>query len=178
MLFLALTAISLTIHLLTGKYVEVHGFFFGFTIFLGIVSTVVIIVTVFATMGKRQCQRERFTGVKSILKRITLQEQKIENYKIQFEESLTKLYPDYEKEIFKSISPSDAEGLSVYLAKYPELKFSGILTMFTQGLCTLNKGLYELKDSLNVEYERITNAQQDEWYLFKVEVPSHIQECL
>jgi hypothetical protein len=146
---------------------EVQNTFLVFGIIFSTASTVVAIVAVFQSMTLRQEQIKHVSAIKKEKKYAALVQEQFTEYIEKVAENLTKIYPDYEKEIFKSISPSDAEQLSVYLAKYPELKFNGVMQKHVETMRYYIDSIYSHKKEIQDIYEKIKNLQQCDWFLFK-----------
>ena len=90
-------------------------------------------------------------------------------------ERLTKDYPEYEKEMFRSMSPSDSSQLEMYLVKYPELKFSGLLVSHFDEVNNLTQKVYDNKHSINSRIEDLEELMNSDWYMLKRAIPQEIK---
>jgi len=147
-------------------------------IFMGIIwgiGLIFFVTTFFQNMCLRQGQREWISSIRTREKQITLMEEQMEKFKTELGASLTKIYPDYEKEIFKTISPGDAKGIEIFMAKYPELKFNGVLENFTNKISGMIANIYTFKCRLEDTHEKIRDRQENGWYLLKFELPEEIK---
>lgn len=166
----SLTSLLISRHV-SPKMTEV---FFGLAVLFSIVAFIFAIAAVFCTMNYREEQKQNIIRIKTYNTQIELKKKLIETYKSEVSNSLTKLYPDYEKEMFKTMNPSDAEHLSVFLAKYPELKFNGVLQSFTNQLTTMLHKINELEEYRSATVGSINNMNNNSWFIFKVAVPAGI----
>lgn len=155
---------------------EATFFVFG-CILLGI-SVIFIFVGFFQNLEAREEQKRCIIGIRTLKKKISLRESLVTTYKLEIEKSLIKLYPEYEKEIFKNMAPSDAENLNVFLVKYPELKFNGILQSFTNHLTDMLERINGVKRELENSYEEINIRNNNDWFLWKLKLPENIKKIL
>jgi len=145
-------------------------------VIIAITTIVFIFTAIFQTMVLRKDQKHYFVDVKRKLKVINLKKKELIAFKEEIAESVTELYPNYEKEIFKTISPDDEPALKMYMVKYPELKFSGILSTFLEKISKLTKNIYNAEENLQRKYGLILKLHDSDWYMFKVPIPADIQE--
>jgi len=168
-LFTGLTSLIL---FLTGKnFIDTPGpqeVVIGLSVFFAGITFIFTAVCFFQNLTLKETQKQDIQSITTYKKKISNKKRQMEDYKKEIESSLTKLYPEYEKEMFKAMNPSDAENLSIYLAKYPELKFNGVLKTFTDKLTTILNEVTELEQNLEYVYERIRNRNQCSWFLFKM----------
>lgn len=146
----------------------------GFSIGFFVIGMIVSVVAVFQNFYLREEQKRDLQSIRTFRKKIEVSKRAIETYKSEISNSLTKLYPEYEKEMFKNMSPVDAEHLDVYLAKYPELKFSGVLKTFTD---EVTRSLHEISSyerDIEYAYSNILNRHHNGWYFMKVPLPVEV----
>ncbi len=157
---------------------DIGGFFYIAGFLLGIISVIFVVVGFFHNLETRESQKRDIARIRTYKKKIVHRESLMTDYKTEMEDSLTKLYPAYEKEMFKSMTPADAENLSVFLAKYPELKFNGVLESFTDNLTEMLTNVNETKRYLEDTYEDIKIRNENDWFILKVKIPEEIQKAL
>lgn len=171
--FLILSIVSFaTSTLFTSENSRLTFIVFG-SIFL-VVSIITLIAMVFVTMNFRKSQRESINQYYARKKKLTIAENNFEKYKQAVTEDVTKLYPEFEKNIFQMISPTDASALEIYLAKYPELKFKGLLKEYLEKLTEKQTAISQREMYLVENLEEIKNRQDNEWYLFKIKLPGNL----
>ncbi len=154
------------------------GFFYIAGFGLGIVSVIFIGVGFFNNLEIREWQKRDIARIRTTGKEIALKEKLMADYKKEMGDSLTKVYPEYEKEMFKNMTPTDAENLNIFLAKYPELKFNGVLGSYTDKLTEMLKDISETKRHLEGTYENIKVRNENDWYLLKIKIPEKIQKAI
>lgn len=150
---------------------EAFEAFSAFAIGLFCLGLVVQVVGIFQNMVLREAQRRTLRDIATIRKKIEITKKSLEEYKAEFSTSLTKHYPDYEKEMFKTMSPSDAQGLTAYLAKYPELQFNGVLQKYTDGVASFLKEINRYQDKIEDEISDVELRQSSGWYYCKFSLP-------
>ena len=143
-----------------------------------IATTITLIATLFRTMefkndGRRYCNRikEHLRDLKSIKREMS-------EYKEEISDSLTKLYPDYEKEMFKNMTPNDVENISALIVKYPELKFNGILEKYTKRLSLYIEEIHKKDRAINDCLCSLENTESSGWMLGTIQKPEFVQKLI
>ena len=145
----------------------------AFNIIGGILSDVTVIfmfACMFNNMMMRQDIKEHINKFFKISTDIETMEANLQRIKTEFTDYFTKLYPEHEKDIFSKISPHDAEQLSIYLAKYPELKFNNMIEQLVTLVSDQMNNIIREKQALEECRTDILNKNQSGWLLFKVNV--------
>lgn len=175
-LFLTFALFSATSFTLRSVFVnvDVRLTFLVFGIVFCAVSFIILCVSIFQTFELRLCQVKDVNSIKCLKKKITLVQEESRDYVNKISESMMKIYPDHEKEIFKSISPADAEQLNVYLAKYPELKFNGVLEKHIQNINQFISNEYGYKKELENTFAQMRTREECGWYMFKKKLSQDI----
>lgn len=171
-IFVFLSIISFVLH---GKFDAPDNY--PFLIIGGIltgVSFIFFFTAIFQNMVLREMQKSDIAKIKTAQRKMEHKKTLMSNFKSEVQEFLTKLYPDYEKEMFKNMSPGDVEALQVYITKYPELKFNGILQSFTDKLTYMLKDVNESQMNIEDLYETIKIRNSNCWFLLRVEIPEEI----
>jgi len=150
----------------------------GFGIAFLAIAFIFTLVFVFQTMALIGCQRQQISQFFLIKKKIEIAQKLLEDTRAEFKDYFTKLYPEYEKEVFSKMSPDDAKTLSVYMTKYPELKFNGVLESFATRIAERMRLVYDLQTQLNEIAKTIKDTNQSSWFLIRVSVPQEINDCL
>lgn len=151
-----------------------HELLFGLGCLLGAISVIFVFVAMFMNMDKRNDFKRSLTKIKRLKDMITMANEDLANYKKEFEETLTKTYPEYEKGLFKEMNPSDSETLSAIMVKYPEIKFNSVLNEYVVGIKQRLKNVYELKEQIISTKEDLQDMVDDGWRLVKLEIPKDI----
>jgi len=150
---------------------EAQVAFFVAGCILGIISFVFSAAGFFQNLEMREMQKYLISRIKKEKRDIELRKQYLATYKTEVESFLTKLYPDYEKEMFKTMSPRDAETLQVFASRYPELKFNGVLQSFTEKLAEILRGIRDAEVNLEHTYEQIRTRDGSGWFLARIPIP-------
>ena len=151
-----------------------HDAFFVVGIITGVISIIFVFVALFTNMDKKQEFKKLLTKLKRLRSMITMAQEDLSNYKKEFEETLTKSYPEYEKGLFKEMNPSDSETLSAIMVKYPEIKFNSVLNEYVVGIKQRLKNIYELKEQTISTKEDLQDMVDNGWRLVKLEIPKDI----
>lgn len=138
------------------------------------ISISFIFVAMFRNMEKKQDFKKLLSRLKSYKEKIILAEEDLVNYKREVQESLTKIYPDYEKDLFKGMNPSDSENLTAIMVKYPEIKFNTVLNEYTMGIKQRLACINSLKAEIIEIKEELETMSYDGWRLVKLEMPKDI----
>ena len=149
---------------------------------LGIISTIVSLVlfVLFFTrnMYFRQQQSELINRLIRQKKLIVGEQDIYDNYVNKFSDDIMKLYPEYEKEIFKNVKPEDVEQIGVFLTKYPNLKFNGVLEKHIETTRSLYANIAVRKKYVIETAEDIRNLQENDWFLLKKEIPEQYKDVI
>lgn len=143
-----------------------------------IASTVTLIAAAFRNMEFKNELNRHFNEIRESLRDLKSIKKEMNEYKDEITDSLTKLYPEYEKDMFKNMNPSDAENISALMIKYPELKFNGVLERYTNKLANYITECNSTEREINKDLRRIENAETCGWMLIKVEKPAFIQKII
>lgn len=81
-----------------------------------------------------------------------------ENLTGQFKSYLAVQYPNYEKSIFKAISPGN---VAAYLVKYPELRSSETIVALVNQIRDLNDAVYQQELSISQKLANIGSRQHN-----------------
>lgn len=136
---------------------------------------VFILTAVFQNMCLMTDMKKEFNQFYYLQRKIGMYEKALEKIKTEFKDYFTKLYPEYEKEIFAKMSPNEAEHLTIYLAKYPELKFNGILESFTNKVYAQMKAIQDTEESIEFVVRKVKDRKESKWLIFNVPVPADIE---
>jgi hypothetical protein len=151
---------------------DLHCFFIICMVINGLISIVFIGCMVFRQMELSQNFREGVNKIRALNYEIISKLKALELYKSELQDALTKIYPDYERELFKGMNPSDSEHLSAIMVKYPELKFNGILTEYTNGIkARLNK-ITELEENVIREKRNLEDINTSGWKFGVTQIPA------
>jgi len=153
-----------------------HTFLIGMSIFFAAVSAIVIIVTFIQQIALPQCVLDEISEATKIKRKIKLFKEQMDDYIKQVSETMTKLYPEFEKEIFKSVSPNNVKDLRTYLAQYPEIKFNSILETHIKNILNLNSNIYEEKAHLEYCYKRLRDLYNGNWMLRKPKLEESLRK--
>lgn len=137
------------------------------SIFFFSVTFIFLTIGFFQNINLRDEQKKDIQSIKTYNQKIANKKKQMEIYKSEIESSLMKLYPEYEKEMFKSMNVVDAENLSIYIAKYPELKFNGVLKIYTDHLTSILCDVAQYGCYLEELYERIRIRNESSWFALK-----------
>jgi len=177
LLFAFISAVGFT----TGTFLPA-GNWWNAAITVGVIgliaSTVTLIISAFRNMEFRNEINRHFNEIKENLRDVKSIKKEMSEYKDEITDSLTKLYPDYEKEMFKNMNPSDVENISALMIKYPELKFNGVLENYTNKLSKYITECNARERCVNDYLRRIENAETCGWMLIKVAKPAFIQKII
>ena len=133
-----------------------------------------LVVGFFNNLYLRGEQRRMFNRIRTAQKSVDRAKEMVATYKSEMEGFLTKMYPDYEREVFKNIPPADAETIHVYMQKYPDLKFNGVLTTFTQQLTQLLNAERDARRDLEEVCHDIRVRNECEWFMLKPAMPQRV----
>jgi flagellar hook-basal body complex protein FliE len=146
--------------------------------FLGFITSVISIIFIFVAMFRNMEMKKEFKRYLSRLNKhkemLKLAEEELTSYKREVQESLTKMYPDYEKELFKGMNPTDSEKLTAIMVKYPEIKFNNVLSEYTNGINKRLKEIKEVKENILNTKEDLQDIVDNGWRLVKLELPKNI----
>ena len=177
LLFAFISAVGFT----TGNFLP-EGNWWNAAIAVGVIgliaSTVTLMTAMFRNMDFRSELNRYFNEIKEELRDLKSIKKEMDEYKDEITDSLTKLYPEYEKEMFKNMNPNDAENISALMIKYPELKFNGVLEKYTNKLSDYITQCNRQEREVNNYLRRIENAETSGWMLIKVDKPSFIQKII
>lgn len=90
------------------------------------------------------------------------------------QDALTKVYPNYEKEIFKEMNPSDSENLAAIMVKYPELKFNSVLKDYTDTVKTYLNKINDIQMKIIRDRRMLQDATVNNWKLIGTNVPQDV----
>jgi len=168
------TAAFLTSNKLAESDSNCPFFIFGCVMFS--FSLIFFLAGFFNNLAMVQYQKEEFNNYFSWKRKKKNCEKILQNIKTEFEEYFTKTYPEYEKEIFAKMSPVDAESLSVYIAKYPELKFNCVMESFDKKVTTAMNCISGCETEMEDSIRKIKDRRDCNWFLFKVSIPKEIKD--
>jgi len=113
------------------------AFIGGIMVFLAMVCFVVGFGT---SLYARSDQIENIENVRMYTAKAAVLEKKANELTTQFAGYLAETYPQFERDIFKQIAP---DKVSLYMAKYPELKSSATLTTLVEQISKLQSDRYD-----------------------------------
>ncbi len=96
-------------------------------------------ISVLTLCRETSAQIRDVTSIEMVEENIQVYEKKYNAIGLELKTELSK-YPEYEKEIFNSISP---EKMSLYFVKYPELKSIQSVTILAKELMKLRSTIYD-----------------------------------
>ena len=105
-----------------------------------VVSLIFLICSVGSTMSQIADQTRDITTLKMYDANAAIYKQKADALTQQFAHYLADVYPEHEKNIFKSISP---EKVSIYVVKYPDLQASKTIITLVDQIEKLNSDFYD-----------------------------------
>jgi hypothetical protein len=149
-------------------------FYLGCSVVLGLVSIIMLIVMVFRQMEFQKEARELVNEIRSNKDYIIKVKEQLSCYKTELQDALTKVYPNYEKEIFKEMNPSDSENLSAILVKYPELKFNSVLKDYTDTVKTYLNRINEIQTGIIRDRRMLQDITANNWKLIGTNVPQDV----
>jgi hypothetical protein len=147
------------------------------TIFLA-ATVITFLAALFQNMILHRNIKHNFNKIREHQKDKKTYEAQMAQYKKEVENSLTKLYPDYEKEIFNAINPNDAEHLSALMMKYPELKFNGVLETYTGKIAAFVKSINGRDREINEEIREMEDTETCGWMLGSVKKPQFVLDLV
>lgn len=136
-----------------------------------VVSFITLLACFFQNMYFQNRARTLFNQIRESQRDQDSLKAQMEQYKNEVSKSLTELYPDYEKEIFKSINPNDAEHLSALMMKYPELKFNGVLEKYTSEISSFISSINKEDREINRSIRSIEDLESSGWMLGSIKKP-------
>ena len=142
-------------------------------IFLGI-FTINFVIFFFNQLNGHEEFIKQINGIRSSKKKLSIIQEKFDTLKKYYEETLMKLYPDHEKEIFEKIVNSRPKDLSVLLEAYPELKSSVVINDLFENIKKELDELYHKKDKIEDKIQDLKDLKNNPWYLRMPEIPSDI----
>jgi len=151
------------------------NFLVGLGIFNYIVSVIFMVVGFFQQMTLRGNQIFFELRIKTLRKNEVVAKLRLAEFLANNSENLTKLYPAYEKDIFASMPPTDSSQIEMFMTKYPELKFSGLLTKHFDEVNILTQKIYSIKEGINSRLEDLEELMLSDWYLVKKGLPNNIK---
>jgi len=152
--------------------------FYVFGVILAAATVVMFVTMLFRNMDYTSVVQRYLSKLKKAKANIQIAKNQYEEYSEKFSDHVTKLYPDYEKEVFKSISPADANQLQIFMGKYPELKFNGVLTNYTNKLNYYMEKMFEEEKDVERTLHYIRIAMASNWYLVKMKLSDEITSKL
>lgn len=151
-----------------------NDFYLSCSVITGIVSIIMLLVMVFRQMEFQKEARELVNKIRSNKDYIIKVKSQLNDYKNELQDTLTKVYPNYEKEIFKEMNPSDSENLAAIMIKYPELQFNSILKEYTNTVkCYLNK-INDTQSTIIYDRRMLQDATVNNWKLIGTNVPQDV----
>ncbi len=112
----------------------------AFGSFFAVIACLVIFILVITTGVSYSNQIHDFESITEVKRVEVINQTKADSLTAQFVQHLAKEYPQHEKEVFKNISPV---AISVYLAKYPEIKASVTLMALVEKIDQLQSDVYD-----------------------------------
>lgn len=101
-----------------------------------------------------------------------------DNMKAEFVNHMSKQYPEFEKELFKNIAPTDAEQLKMYAVKYPEITSNMVLSKLVDKVCDWEKNLIDAKKEILYCYEEIEFILNNKWLVIHPNIPEDILNAI
>lgn len=141
-----------------------------------IAAVIALLAMVFHTMEFKNDCRRYFNEIRENLRDLKSIKKEMNSYKEEITDSLTKLYPEYEKDMFKNMNPSDAENISALMVKYPELKFNGVLERYTNKLSEYITLCNKKERENNELLRKLENVETNGWMLASVDRPEFVNK--
>jgi len=141
----------------------------AFGVILGFFACVWFAVPVIYTMYEVSNQKYDIQSLRMYDANAAIYKQKADNLTQQFAHYLAEVYPEHERDVFKSISP---DKVSLYLAKYPDLRASATVTTLVDQIEKLNDDYYSQQLQREVTLREIRYRQQNPW-IFSSFVPEY-----
>jgi hypothetical protein len=143
------------------------------------IAFIFIIIGTLVNLVEYDNQLDRFEEVREIQCKIVHLEDKTFRLTTSFENSLSKKYVQMEKDVFASLSPSEAnEKLFALLGKYPELKSTVTLNLLVTQIRGLNNEVYSYKLGFEELVKKIRYVKTSPWYVSMPKIPEEIQEIV
>lgn len=153
---------------------EWNHFYIGCSVISGLISVVMFIIMVFRQMEFQKETRETVNKTRSKKDEIKQKQSDLARYKTELQDALTKIYPEYEKELFKEMNPADSENLSAIMIKYPELKFNGVLKEYTEGIKNRLKEISDNENSIIYYRRNLQDLSMNGWRLIGSYIPQDV----
>ena len=146
---------------------------------IGIVGSIATMITTFAMMFQnmyfRNYIKRNINEARQYMRRITEKKVDLTRYKDEFKQTLTEMYPEYEKELFKGMADHDAKQLEMIMVKYPELKFDGVLNTYIGGVKDRLKSINDYEKYITKAVKIIEDQNTNGWMLGTLELPNDIK---
>jgi len=152
-----------------------YGFAYVIGVLSGIASIISVFIMVFNNLHLRDECIRNFNYIREYVRDKANIQKDVDLYKSEFKQILTDIYPEYEKDVFKTMAQGDAKELEVIMVKYPNLKFDGVLTNYVASLESKLSKLQDFDSYINNSLRTINNINDGSWMLGRIEMPEDIK---
>jgi hypothetical protein len=134
---------------------------FGVTI-LTVFAIIIFIISVIFQLVNYSTQISDGEELSKIEKFEEIYQNKADVLTQQFAGYLADIYPEYEKNIFESISP---DGIDIYLVKYPEIKASDTIMLLVSEIRKLQDDIYNQQLEKAVVVRNMLYREKSPWVI-------------
>ena len=170
-MFLLLSASSLLTMSLSGN----KEVFLPITIVFAVLALGFAVVGFFINLTQWDSQIKRFESVRKDKKLLKIKRTQFDGLKKDWIQYLSVEYPDFEKDVFEKMSPTEKSDLKMYFVKYPELNSSSMFKLLIQKISEMSDEIYKLDRDLELESSQIRSQFQNQWLIIKPMIPTDIQ---
>lgn len=170
LMFLFFSLSSFVAMYLTGN----SGVFLPFTIIFIVLSIGFFIVGFFINFAQWDLQIKRFERIRRTKKLLKIKNKQFNELKIDWIKYLSVEYPDFEKDIFKKMSPQEKSELKMYFTKYPELSSSHMFEILITNISRMSNEIYTLDQDIEYASENIRSQLQNKWLILNPTIPEDI----
>lgn len=140
---------------------------------LWVVACIFLLVVAIGSPIAISKQKKSFEKYRAMQKQVTILENQANTIIAEMEVYLTQMYPDHELGVFKMMSGND---LTLYLAKYPQLKASDTFLAQGRTVLDLRQRVYDLQLRMTDKMADMRYATINPWttYWWVPEIPDDL----
>lgn len=139
------------------------GFLQGLGCILIGIGVLFLIICMFYNMSCYDEVNRYINDIKRYKSLINVEQESLDNYKTEFNNILTKLYPTYEKEMFDTMAQKHSDGTPSLMIQYPDLKYKDILTQYIDGINSSLNRINSHKKDVERNYSFIEDYYTNNW---------------